>query len=119
MLHDLIMKHKASLQMFEDICYLVNEYTSSPDFLVNTKLQCRKSFLRSVEGSYHTRLLRPYNQNVRLHDDTIVTVPVFDMKEMLTSLLTDQTIMVDKNFADGYNVLTGDVDVNNPSNDKY
>jgi hypothetical protein len=41
------------------------------------------------------------------------------MKEMLTSLLTDQTIMVDTNFADGYNVLTGDVDVNNPSNDKY
>ncbi len=36
MLHDLIMKHKASLQMFEDICNLVNEYTSSPDFLVNT-----------------------------------------------------------------------------------
>jgi len=119
MLHDLIMKHKASLQMFDNICNLVNEYTSSPDFLVNTKLQSRKSFLHSVEGSYCTRLLRPYNQNVRLHDGTIVTVPVFDMKEMLTSLLTDQTIMVDTNFADGFNVLTGDVDVNNPSNDKY
>jgi hypothetical protein len=118
MLHDLIMKHKASLQMFDDICNLVNEYTSSPDFLVNTKLQSRKSFLRSVEGSYRTRLLRPYNQYVRLHDGIIVTVPVFDMKEMLTSLLTDQTIMVDTNFADGYDVLTRDVDVNNPTNDK-
>ncbi len=29
MLHDLIMKHKASLQMFDDICNLVNEYTLS------------------------------------------------------------------------------------------
>ncbi len=29
--HDLIMKHKASLQMFDDICHLVNEYTSSPE----------------------------------------------------------------------------------------
>jgi hypothetical protein len=48
------MKHKASLQMFDNICNLVNEYTSSPDFLVNTKLQYRKSFLRSVEGSYCT-----------------------------------------------------------------
>jgi hypothetical protein len=119
MLHDLIMKHKASLQMFDNICNLVNEYTSSPAFLVNTKLQSRKSFLRSVKGSYCTWLLRPYNQNVRLHDGTIATVPVFDMKEMLTSLLTDQTIMVDTNFAYGYDVLTGDVDVNNPSNDKY
>ncbi len=119
MLHDLIMKHKASLQMFDNICNLVNEYTPSPDSLVNTKLQSRKSFLHSVEGSYRTRLLRPYNQNVKLHDGTIVTVPVFDMKELFTSLLTDQTIMVDTNFADGYDVLTGDVDVNYPSNDKY
>ncbi len=119
MLHDLIMKHKASLQMFDIICNMVNEYTSSPDFLMKTKLQSRKSFLHSVEGSYRTRLLRPYNQNVRLHDGTIVTVPVSSMKEMLTSLLTDQTIMVDTNFADGYDVLTGDVDDNNPSNDKY
>jgi hypothetical protein len=98
---------------------LVNEYTSSSDFLVNTKLQSRKSFLHSVKGSYCTWLLRPYNQNVRLHDGTIVTVPVFNTKEMLTSLLTDHTIMVDKNFADGYDVLTKDVEVNNPSNDKY
>jgi hypothetical protein len=86
MLHDLIMKHKASLQMFDKICNLVNEYTSSPNFSVNTKLQSWKSFLRSVKGSYRTRLLRPYNQNVRLHDGIIVTVPVFDMKEMFTSL---------------------------------
>ncbi len=55
-----------------------------------------------------------------MHDGTIVTVPVFDMKEMLTSLLTDQTIMVDTtNFADGFDVFTGDVDVNNPTNDTY
>ncbi len=88
MLHDLIVKHKASLQMFDDICNLVNEYTSSPEFSVNTKLQSRKSFFHSIKGSYCTRLLRPNNQNIRLHDGTIVTVPVFDMKEMLTSLLT-------------------------------
>jgi hypothetical protein len=59
MLHDLIMKHKASLQMFDDICNLVNEYTSSPEFSVNTKLQSWKSFLCSIEGSYRTWLLRP------------------------------------------------------------
>jgi hypothetical protein len=113
------MKHKASLQMFDNICNLVNEYTSSPKFLVNTKLHSRKSFLRSIEGSYRTQLLRPNNQNVRLHDGTIVTVPVFDTKAMLTSLLTDQTLMVDTNVAEGYNVLAGGVDANNPSNDMY
>jgi hypothetical protein len=61
MLHDLIMKHKASLQMFDNICNLVNEFTSSPDFSANTKLQYWKSFLHSVKGSYRTRLLRPCN----------------------------------------------------------
>ncbi len=29
MLHDLINKHKASLQMYDKICHLVNEYSSS------------------------------------------------------------------------------------------
>jgi hypothetical protein len=37
-LHDLVMKHRASLQIFDDICNLVNKYTSSPDFSVTTKL---------------------------------------------------------------------------------
>jgi hypothetical protein len=41
------------------------------------------------------------------------------MKEMLTSLLTDQIIMVETIFAEGYDVLTRGVGVNNPSNDLY
>jgi hypothetical protein len=38
MLHDFMMKHRASLQIFDDICNLVIEYTMSPDFSVMTKL---------------------------------------------------------------------------------
>ncbi len=37
MLHDLVMKHRASLQIFDDICNLVNEYTLSPDFFCDDK----------------------------------------------------------------------------------
>jgi hypothetical protein len=48
-----------------------------------------------------------------------VTVPVFDTKEMIISLLTDPLLMTDSNFAKGYNVLTGEVDMNNPCNSKY
>ncbi len=68
MLHDLIMRHKASLQMFDDICHLVNEYTLSQDFSIHTKFQCWKSFFRYMEGSHRTHLLRPKNRNVTLHD---------------------------------------------------
>jgi hypothetical protein len=59
MLHDLIMGHKASLQMFDDICHLVNEYTLSQEFSIHLKLQPWKSFLRYMEGSHQTHLLRP------------------------------------------------------------
>ncbi len=38
---------------------------------------------------------------------------------MIISLLTDPLLMTDSNFAKGYNVLTGEVDMNNPCNSKY
>ncbi len=72
-----------------------------------------------MEGYYQTHLLRPTNYNVTLHDGKTVTVPVFDMKEILVSILTDKTLMLNTNFAEGYNVLTGDVNINNPCNQKY
>ena len=48
-----------------------------------------------------------------------MTVHVCDMKQMLISILTDKTLMLEKNFAEGYNVINGDVDNNNPCNLKY
>ncbi len=42
MLYNLINKHKASLQMYDKICNLVNEYTSSPNFNCHSKLQSKK-----------------------------------------------------------------------------
>ncbi len=48
MLHDLIMRHKASLQMFDDICHLVNEYTSSQKFSKNYNLQNHSSITWKV-----------------------------------------------------------------------
>ncbi len=121
MLHDLVMKHRASLQIFDEICHLVNEYTASPDFSLMTKLPSRKSFLRSIEETYCTHGLRPTNRIVRLHDNSYVIVPVFDTKDMIISLSTDPLLMImtHSNFAKGYNVLTGEVDMNNPCNSKY
>ncbi len=48
-----------------------------------------------------------------------MTVPVFDSKEMIISILTDKTLMTDKHFAEGYNVLLGDVDPNKTCKEKY
>jgi hypothetical protein len=119
MLHDLLMKHRASLQIFDDICNLVNEYTVPPDFSVMTKLPSQQSLLHSIEETYPTHGLRPTHRIVWLHDNSYVTVPVFDTKEMIISLLTEPSLMTDSNFAKGYDVLTGEVDMNNPCNSKY
>jgi hypothetical protein len=48
-----------------------------------------------------------------------VTVKVFDMKEMIICLFIDPLLVTDSNFAKGYNVLTGEIDMNNPCNLKY
>jgi hypothetical protein len=53
-----------------------------------------------------------------LNDNSLVTVPVFDTKHIIISLLSDPSVMNKKNFAEGYNVLTGEVD-NHRANNKY
>ena len=119
MLFQLIMTHRASLAMFDDICQLVDEYTSSPDFTVSSKLSRRKSLIRLLEYSLKTKALRPKHMAVTLHDNSQVTVPVFDTKAMILDLLTDKSLMNESNFAEGFNVVTGAVDHNNPHNSKY
>ncbi len=54
MLHVLINKHKASLQMYDKICHFINKYTSSAKFNCHSKLQSRKSFLKSIKETNQT-----------------------------------------------------------------
>ncbi len=58
------------------------------------------------------------NTEVTLHDTSRVTVPVFDAKQMILDLLTDQNLMNNSNIAEGYDIFSGDVDPNNQSNQK-
>jgi hypothetical protein len=105
--------------MYDKICHLVDEYTSSPNFNRHSKLQSRKSFLKSIQETNQTHTLRPSNVNVQLHSGTLGTVPAFDIKEMIISMLRDKTLITESNFAECYNVLTGGIDMMNPSNQKY
>ncbi len=70
----------------------------------------RKSFIQSVEKSFHFTHFQPKHTNVKVHDGSVVTVPVFDAKLMILDILTNQICMQESNFAPGYNVFTGDVD---------
>jgi hypothetical protein len=57
MLHDLLLKHKASLLLYDKICNLFNRYIASPDFDRFAKLKTRKSLLRSTQKSMNTECL--------------------------------------------------------------
>ena len=38
---------------------------------------------------------------------------------MIINLLTDDTLMNQLNFAEGYNIFTGEIDMTHPNNSKY
>jgi hypothetical protein len=119
LLHDLLIKDKASLLLYDEICHLFKQYISSLNFDRVSKFKSRRSLLTSTQKTLNSKTLQPINDTVRLHNDnSLVTVPVFDTKHMIISLLSDPGVMNKKNFAEGYNVLTGKVD-NHPANNKY
>jgi hypothetical protein len=96
-LNNLINNHKASLNLHDVIVVLFNDYISSPHFDLNAKLKTRNSFIKSMESSYDVTHLRPMNTEVLRHDQSRVTVPVFDAKSMILDLLTDQHLMINAN----------------------
>ena len=57
MLHDLLLKHKASLLLYDKICNLFNSYLDSPGFDRFARLKSRKSLLMSAQKSMNTKCL--------------------------------------------------------------
>ncbi len=112
LLNDLLIKHKASLLLNYEICHLFKQYISSPNFDRFAKFKSRRSLLTSTQKTYNSKAFQPINGTVRLHNNSLVTVPVFDTKHMIISLMNE------KNFSEGYNMLTGEVD-NHSANNKY
>jgi hypothetical protein len=115
LLNDLLIKHKASLLLYDKICQLFQQYISSPNFDRFAKFKSRRSLLTSTQKTLNSKALLPNNGTVKLHNNTLVTVRVFDTKHMIISLLSDPSVINEMNFAEGYNVLTGKVD-NHPAN---
>ena len=116
-LNDLINQHKAPLQLHDDIVHLFNDYISSENFSKYGKLKTRQSFIKQIEVSHPgVKALRPVNKQVTIHNGTQVTVPVFDARAMIMDILTNPDQMRKENIAEGYDIFTGDIDENHPSN---
>jgi hypothetical protein len=117
LLNDHLIKHKASILLYDKICQLLQQYIFSPNFDRFAKFKSRRSLLTSTQKTLNSKALQPINGTVRLHNNTLVTVPVFDAKHMIISLLSVPSVMNEKNFEEGCNVLTGEFD-NHPANNK-
>jgi hypothetical protein len=93
MLNEVINNLKASLKMHDDIVHLFNEYISSPSFDKNATLKMRKTFIQLMKKSFHVTHLQPKHTNVKVHNGSVVTVPVFDAKLMILDILTNSICM--------------------------
>jgi hypothetical protein len=118
LLNDLLIKHKASLLPYDEICQLFKHNISSSNCNRFAKFKSRRSLLTSTPKTLNSKALQPNDFTVGLHNNSLVTVLVFDTKHMIITLLLDPSVMNEQNFAEGYNVLTGKVD-NHPANNKY
>ena len=59
MLHDLLLKHKASLLLYDKISNLFNNYLASPDCDQFAKCKTSKALIRPTQKSINTECLRP------------------------------------------------------------
>ena len=92
--NDLINCHKAPLQLYNEIVHLFNDYVSSDNFCKYAKLKTGQLFIKQMEVSHPgITTLRPVNKQITLHDNTLVTVPVFDACAMIMDLLTNSELI--------------------------
>ena len=97
------------MQLHDDVVDLINGYIKSDQFCPFAKWKRRKHIMRNVENAFQTGHLKPTNGTVRLHDQSLVTIPVFDIKHMILNMLTDPTLMQEHNLVSGYNIFTGEM----------
>jgi hypothetical protein len=75
LLNDLLIKYKASLLLYDEICQLFEQYISSPNFDRFAKFKGRRPLLTSTQKTLNSKALHPINGTVRLHNNSLVTVP--------------------------------------------
>jgi hypothetical protein len=105
MLNEVINNQNASLKMHDDIVHLFNKYILSPSFDKYATLKMRKAFIQLMEKSFRVIHLQPKHTKVKVHNGSVVTVPVFDAKLMILDILTNPICMQESNFAPGQGTM--------------
>jgi len=117
---DTLQRNGASLKTHDDIIDIINDGLRRGTLSANhPPLKSRKSFITLIEKVFETTPMKPKHVPVTLADGTQTIVSVFDIKAMILSLLTDDTLMHPDNLAPGIDIHTGKVDESNSANKYY
>jgi hypothetical protein len=93
---------------------------SSPNFSKYAKLKQDDHSFKKMEVAHPAiTALQPVNKQLTLHDNTLITVPVFDVRAMIMDILTNSYLMKKENIVVGYDIFTGDMDDNHEANKQY
>ena len=60
-----------------------------------------------IERAYSTIPLQPLHRTVSLSSGCKVTVPTFDVENMILSMVANEKMMNSSKYAQGYNIHTG------------
>ncbi len=63
--------------------------------------------MKKLEKSLEVSKLKHNNVEVKLSSGGVASVAVFDLKAIIMSLLMEERLMSEENFADGLNIFTG------------
>ena len=105
----LFNQNKASIKMHDELIDIINAYIESLHVPPLKKLLHRKQFMEKMEKKYNTSDLKPRYGSVRFTNNALVTMPVFNMKAMILSILHDNKLMREENFATGLDIFTDSV----------
>ena len=108
-LQHILSSHRGvDLKLFDDITNLIKYHAivETTNFS-SVKLYQRNELTTSLSSLYNLHHLKPILHQVQLTDSSIVTVPIFDVKAVILSILHDTKRMQTKHFAHGYDLFSG------------
>jgi len=91
-MHNMIAKQGGPLCLYDRITSLMNSYLQSGQVL-STPFMSRRVLQKHLEKVYNTTALKPFHRTVYLSSGCKVTVPTFDVENMLLSLLLNDQMM--------------------------
>jgi hypothetical protein len=108
-LQRVLLSHRGvDLKLHDEIMDLIELHSRGRKTDLSTvKLYRRSEVMSTLTTVYNMHHLKHTTHNVTLSDSSVVSVPVFDVKAIILSILQDPKRMRQENLAQGYDVFTG------------